>query len=624
MRRGIVTAFVAGLVALSGWGAGLPAPYAETPGVKAYPGADVLVLSDARTVTLAADGRVTQTVVRVEKILTFQGMDLAGDPKVSFNSQTQELRDYRLRTLTADGEVREARANSFNEMTPYELERAPAYTAWREMVMTKVGLDVGCVVESQWTVADKTPWRRFYDGDFLFAEPPPSLERTVAVTVPGGTALHYAFFNGTAEPVVRADGTGTTYTWRLRDGAALPVGRAREEELWAAPRLLVTTCPDWATANKVFGPLVDAAVAAGSPKIAQKADALVKGAVTEFQKALALQRYVAEAINTVEWPLSDFGYAPRTAAQVFDSGYGHALDKAVLLCAMLQRVGIWAAPAACRPAPQGLPDPGAVPCMAQMSRIIVHSKVDGATLWFDPVAPLAESSQRNFRDFKGLPLTAGFGELHTMPALEAPDRLLADLRATLASNFSYEGEGTLELDGAYSPFYGWQGSAEALKSGVEEYLGGILPGAELTAHSVALLSPARTRVALKFKGQIPEEPKGPRLLKTGLPAGSLLARLPQMHRSVRELPLLLGWPGEETVTLALALPKNLFPTYLPEEIQVTGEAGSGSQRWTTADGALRMSLEIRIPSRVIGPKTYPALRELWGRLTAPPARTVLF
>ena len=51
--------------------AGLPPQYANTPTAKDYPKADVLVLSETRSFTLAPDGRVTEKVRRVEKILTY-------------------------------------------------------------------------------------------------------------------------------------------------------------------------------------------------------------------------------------------------------------------------------------------------------------------------------------------------------------------------------------------------------------------------------------------------------------------------------------------------------------------------------------------------------------------------
>src|SRR5574340_952722 len=91
--------------------AGLPPQYANTPTAKDYPKADVLVLSESRTFTLAPDGRVTEKVRKVEKMLTYQGMDEAGDPHVAFNKENQELVISLCRTYTPEGRVADAKPN---------------------------------------------------------------------------------------------------------------------------------------------------------------------------------------------------------------------------------------------------------------------------------------------------------------------------------------------------------------------------------------------------------------------------------------------------------------------------------------------------------------------------------
>jgi len=623
MRR-LATTLVLILAALPLLAAGLPAPYAGTPGPRDYPGTDVLVLSERTDYTVAGDGRVTLAFRRAEKILTYQGMDLVGDPKVAYRKGDQLLSDFGLTTFTPDGRTVEAASNSFTEMTPFELERAPDFTSQRQMVMTKVGLDVGAVAETRYTLADQRPWRRYLNLDLLLTDGFPALERVVTLTVPDGTVLRYAVLNASAEPEVHRESGAVTYTWRFKNRPAVAMGQASHDERRLLPRLVATTCPDWKAANAHYAALADTAARATSAALDKKTDTLLKDCVTPFQKAAALAAWVAGSIPTVEWPLDSFDYSPRGASRVFESGYGNPLDKAVLLCAMLRRAGVEAAPALCAPSPSGFPDPETVPCLAQFDRVIVHADVAGNTLWIDPTAPLAESSQRDFQGFKGLPLLPGIGELHAMTPVGGEDRLLVDLRGTLGDDLSLKGEGTLLLSGSYCPYYKVQGSTEALQEYLTGFLRSVLPGAELTGHSVALLDAQQLKVTLEFKKGPVAAGKGPRSLVFDTPSESALAHLPGLHRLRREVPFLFHRTGQEEVSLDLALPDGLSPRFVPAGFSLSASGTKAVRSVSVEAGHLRVKETLGLSARVLPAAEYGAFRDLYGRWSATAERTVLF
>ena len=608
---------------LSASAAGLPSQYAGSPTAKEYPQADVLVLSETRAFTLLPDGRVTESAKRVEKVLTYQGMDEIGDPKIAFNKENQDLVISRCRTYTTEGAIVDAKPNSYNEMTPYELEKAPAYTSWRQMVVTKVGLDVNAVVEFEYTIADKKPWRRYLDGVEVLRDANPALAREVSVTVPAGTELKWKLLNAVANPTTRTDAGQTTTTWAIKNVPSVNLSATSGPEWAFLPALLFTTCPDWAHQASSVGALVEKAVGTASPGLDKKAGDLLAGLVDPFEKAVKLQNYVAEDINNVEWPLRRFDFVPRAAGQVYDSGYGNALDKAVLLCALLNKAGIEAAIAAGRKVPEGLEDPTTLPCLSQMTGVVVHATVGKAALWLDPTKPLADSSQRNFQGFKGLPLLGGYGEIHTMPAIDAADAMAVSLQVTLAADLAFEGKGTVSLGGEYSPYLKVQGSKDAQKALLQGFLAGVLPGATLGEFSVIRLDPATAVFEVAFKASAP--PKGTvKALKTGLPEGSLLKGFHGSFLQQRDLPLVLGQAGTEKITIKFTHAEGMKPAYLPKAIAEQGAAGSLKQVWSAADGAFTLSLEAAIPKAVIAVKDYPAFKALEGTANAQAARTVIF
>ncbi|MDQ8203321.1 DUF3857 domain-containing protein [Pelagicoccus sp. SDUM812003] len=79
-----------------------------------------------------------------------------------------------------------------------------------------------------------------------------------------------------------------------------------------------------------------------SPEIVAKARALTEGLQTDWERIKAIGRY-AQGVNYEHVALelgNGGGYTPRSAQEVFRSGYGDCKDKSTLLRSLLQAVGI--------------------------------------------------------------------------------------------------------------------------------------------------------------------------------------------------------------------------------------------------------------------------------------------
>ncbi len=603
------------------FGAQLPPEYAGTPTASDYPLADLLVLDESHNWTLMDDGGVEYRKRTVEKLLTFHGLDEVGDPHVAFNSATQELKILKSRTFTQEGLTVDSKDNAFNEMTPFALEKAPDYADWRQMVITRVGLDVGAVIEGEYTITDTTPWRRFLDGVEVFQNGYPALRRSVSVTVPEGMDIQYKLFNGNAEPEVKTEGGATTYTWVLTDIPGLHMAGDDAEGLYL-PTLVFTTAPNWAHQASTVGNKVAEAIDDVSPELQKKVDALLKGKPSEYDKAAALHKYINEAVNTIEWPVSDFDYAPRGAAVIFNSGYGHALDKAVLLSAMLKVAGITAPVAATKLALPGAVDPAAVPSLYQMDGFLLHTKVGDDVLWLDPTATLKAKSQRDFQGIKGLPLIPGMGELHIMDPVGGANASTVTLKVEVADDLSLKGGGTIDLSGNYSPYYALRGCSKAQKKAAQKIMKGLLPGIEVGDISVVRMDPANVTLYVMFEAKAPCSKKVPKTLTVGTPENSLLAGT-HAHQS-RALPLDLHTNGVEKVTVTFELPEDVRPNYVPKGITLSGTGASLTRTWTLEDGALTFNSEATIPNRIVQPADYPTFRELTGTAASKAATTLIF
>lgn len=599
--------------------AALPPEYAGSPAQKDFPKADVVVLSDVRTFTLQPDGRVETKVRRVEKVLNHEGVDLVGDPKVAFNSKTQELKFSRSRTWTPAGVAVDTKANGFTEMTPFALEKAPAYTDIRQMVVTRVGIEVNSVIEMEYTLNDRTAWRRFLDGSVPVREESPVLLRQVAVAVPEGKPLNWAVRGATGEPArTKAEGK-EVYTWTWKDLPALSEADTTDEERSHAPALLFTTAPDWPAQVGSLLPLVDGSTASVSPEMTQKVSALVEGAAGDTVKVQRLHDYVAASFRTVEWPLGDFDWKPRAASEVFDSGYGHALDKGVLLAALLKGAGLKAVVGL-----GGGPAEPKAPCLSVFDRIAVRVETDGDASALDPTGKLAERSQKDFVGMAVLPLQPGIREPHDIPRVGTRDFLDLAVEAKAAEDLSLDGTAVFTLEGWYSPFYAAREGDETLKGSVNGILSSLLPGAESTSVSVLLMEPGRCSFKVAFKAK-PPKPAGPvKILRLGSSDFSALAHVHGWHRSDRDLPCLLPCPADERVTLKITLSEKVQPKGLPRDVRVENGVGKALQTASVKDGLLTVTRTLSIPNRTVPAASWGDLRALANTLAADPARLVIF
>lgn len=602
--------------------AGLPPQYSATPTAKDFPAADVLVLSEKVSFTLHPDGRVEKSVSIREKILTYQGMDDAGDPAVAFHKDLQDLSITRCRTYTTEGLTVDAKPNSYNERTPFALEKAPVYAGWREMVITKVGLDLDAVVELDYSLADRKPWRRFFEGAVVLQNDRPALVREVSVTVPEGMGLHARLFGADAAPAVsRASGSETT-TWTLKNVPAVPPSELHHGADGFLPTLVFSTCPDWGHHNSILSGIVVRAAAASSPALDAKTDELTKGIAGAWDKALKIHAFAAESINDVRWPLPAFDDVPRPAAETYDSGYGHSLDKAVLLVAMLRRAGLQAAIALGASYPSGALDPSAVPSLALLDTPIVRVEMGDRPLWLDPTAPLSEHSQRDRAGLKGLPLVAGIGELHTLD-YPGPDEISADFEVKVAKDFSLSGSVTLVLSGRYCPFYAVQGSTEEQKNHVGSLVSSLFPGAKVTSLDVVRMEPSQAVWKVSFEAGAPSA-SGAKALALGVPKSSLLAGFANSHASRRTLPVVLAHAGREHVTVDFALPEGLKPLYVPPQTLVQNGAGTFERNFQGSEKGLTFDWKVDIPSAVVAPQAYGDLKALFAAAQNAGGRTVVW
>lgn len=272
-----------------------------------------------------------------KKILDYRGKKRGSELKIHYNPAWEEASIVSASVTAPDGSRKEIAKEEMNMMDAPWSGSAPRYPSGKILVASLPGVEVGSVIETE--IIHKAKDRPFVSGCEFFRDTNPIVKRTVTYSYPEGLAVKMAKRNwsGVSEKITKADGR-VTIEWTVEGQPSI----AEEPNLpprWVyAPSVLVST-GDWKDYGAELGALLDKA-SKDQPQAIKRAGQLAVGLKPrEFVKAV--RDYAAKNVRNAgpvfhELPLSAVTPADRTLAD----GYGNALDRAVVLAALLRAGGL--------------------------------------------------------------------------------------------------------------------------------------------------------------------------------------------------------------------------------------------------------------------------------------------
>jgi hypothetical protein len=279
--------------------------------------------------------------------------------------------------------------------------------------------------------------------DWRFQDTVPVRQASYSLKLPGGWGYKAAWLNHSEQSPTNAG--ANQWLWTLNDIAAVRVEPSMPPLIGMEGNMYVTLIPPagakrslqtWSDMGGWYSDLARGR-SDPSPQLKQKVAELTASASNLLEKIRALATFVQQDIRYVGIELGIGGYQPHAATEVLNHEYGDCKDKATLLGAMLEQIGIASYPViinAQRGAVQASTPPTlyafnhmilalALPADVQDPRlqpIYAHANL-GNLLFFDPtneVIPfgaLSGSLQGNY----GLLVGPQGGELVRLPVLAA-------------------------------------------------------------------------------------------------------------------------------------------------------------------------------------------------------------
>lgn len=596
-------------------------PYLNTPTSKEYPNADVLVLKEKLSFVLKANNELTKKVEKVEKVLTYQAFDLIGDPHISYDKENQNLEFKKLRTYQIEGKVVDAKQNSFNEMTPFELERCPDYTNIRQVVATKVGLDINSVVETEYEIKDLKPFKRFLDESLLISNPFPTLEKEIEIVVPSNVDLHYLLLNSDEKFSIRQDGNNKIYSLTFKNLQPIYYSECSQGEQYLTPFLIFTTAPDWAHQATILNALIKKSLSSQSKTIEEKVKEITSNIPSLKDKARAIDDFVVTKFTTANWDLSDFDFTPRAVNRIYETGYGNCIDKALLLSKMLDFLGLKSTIYLCTQKPieaTNLP-----PSLSIFDSAIVSTNVDGETFLFNPLMGLDEFAQKYFADKVALKIDDGTSSLMKFPQLSKANLLTCTIALTPQEEISaLKGVAAVSLSGSYANYEGFlKGGADAKANSL---LKSILPQVKDVKVKIGKLESENIDYTAEFSIDVKdpaEKKKIDGILLTSLPDISLINENDLYSKEEREMPKILQSTGKEIYQITFEDPQGYKIFNDIKEINFNGGL-SLSQKFLLDGKKKTITLEVKALKNMISQGEYKELRKATSLLLSEGYRNI--
>jgi hypothetical protein len=576
---------------------------------------DAVILYDGREIEVHVDGSLRTTFHQIVWISTELGIEEYADLRVPYNTETTSLEVRVLRTWR-DGRwwphESVVSPTAVVETTPSALGRADDYLAIREMVLLHDGVEIPCIMETVYTTTESRPDGAGADGLWVFRRDDPAIVVRYSVSVPSGERLEHTTGNGAPEPVYSVESGRDTFTWEMSDVARLPRPHITDAAA-VAPYVVWSTWKDWNELGDAVLGNFDAA-AELTDVIRDTMSALVEHKPYLPEKAQAVVDYVDETTRAIRYDERFWKFTPRQASRTWETAYGHRLDRAVLALALFEEVGCDVNPVY---RSRGFGEIAAdVPSLSRFDGLALRVTGDGLNAYYDPVSGHLTNGGSSLAG-----RTVWVPGEWTVPALgigDLGDGNRLELVISLESGDADEwvGEGFFRASGLLSPhdrIIGLSGEAADFFGGVVD---GVLPGAEITEHNVAVLTKEEVVAGFALTMTSPEpDDEGRTWFEIGDPAGGVIDLLPgdvHTYSSRRESPVFLPSVISQRVTFRIKVGE-LESVRLPEPAAVSRPCGEFILNVEEDGEWITVTRELSLTQVTIPPDMW---RELRGVLLA--------
>jgi transglutaminase-like putative cysteine protease len=605
-----------------------------------YPGANVVVVFDSTFSNVQESGLTYVNMHRLYKVMTPAGALQLSVVKIDYDPLSAYV-DIKKVVVYKGGE---AWGHGGMEVTSPVLDYpAPAraiYWGAREKMIEVGRLEPGDAVEvwlfrKGFTYAlldgeeqgddDKyiPPMKgQFYDIVPFYSDDP-IVEKVYRAALPADKVLQYQFYNGEVSSSAVRQGDLMIYTFSKKDIKPLKREPGMVDLSDVAPKLLLSTSPDWYAKSKWFYQVnEDFGSFDWTPEIKAKVDEILKDAKSEMDSVSLLTHWVADEVRYSGISMGcGEGYTVHKGEMTFADRCGVCKDKAGMLVTMLRAAGFQSY-AAMTMAGSRI---DYIPADQFNHSVTVVKLKDGQYHLLDPtwvpfIRELWSSAEQQQNFLRGLPEGS---DLDVTP-ISPPENHYIHIfgTSTLSADGTLEGELTIRAEGQSDGairrmFTGYY--KDQWEHGLEMELKRVNPAAEMISADYGdpykyLEGPIK--IVLKFRVPGFGLVNGDEMIVKSFIASGFLRRAignlsMDTHAESRVYPFRDRCSRQVNLTESITLPARYEIVYKPEAETFSDGTASyeGSYEMSLEGNILRMSQLANYDKRIYEAQEWPSFRK---------------
>jgi cellulose synthase operon protein C len=623
------------------------------------PGAedDAVVLSDLKVTRVLPSGMASSAYQLVVKVVNTRGADAFRRHTISWAPDRQEVKVDRARILKPDGTV----VDSHDESEGSASE--PWYRLYYDTLAKTLSfpaLAPGDVLELAWRVDDTAGENLLSDyfGDLTFVdETTRKLAFDYVLLVPEAREIHANRQDGVAHARRALPGGVVEHRFTSRDVPRIAPEPRMPGWSEVARYVHVSTYASWDQVNRFYWGLVRDAIRP-TADVRAEAERLARAALDaravpapRFAKAQgpaadaapiapppggwdpetkrllvrAVYGFVVSQTRYVGLEFGIHGFKPYRVDQILARRFGDCKDKASLMHALLEALGIDSRLVLLRMRRLGrLPEAPA--SLAVFNHAILY--VPELDLWLDGTAAYSGSGDLPAEDRGATVLVvnpSGPPRFARIPeATPDENRIESRHEIALRPDGAADVKGGWRVAGVEAPTYRRSYLAEGERSSqLEATFSRAFPGVRVEAVQVSDPTRIEEALAVQFALEVPRyaQPDGDGLRFTPFGAARGYAEA-WGALSARKHPLDLGSPSRNVFEYRVSLPAGWRVAEVPEPVSLETPFGAFQIRYRQDGGALVGEGQVTLAGGVVAPADYPAFRGLVSAIDRAFARRV--
>jgi hypothetical protein len=285
------------------------------------------------------DGSGRRTHRTVVHVLQQSAVNASAERRFSWQPSRQDLVLDWVRVLRPDGTVISNAPSTDQTGDATASMQNPIYVDSRTRRISLAGVAANTIVDVQYTVVDKSPWRA---GDFLiawqFSPPGPMRVSQLRVSVPGDFSPRIDESNLTMRRSEREEAGRKVYEWRVEQPPIVRPEPFASDSNDVRMSVTVSAPHSWNAVTTWYHNLAKDSYTLDAVS-ATRADSVVRGATSRTDTLRRLHKWIAQDLRYVSVSLGLGGFQPRSPLEVLNTGYGDCKDKTTLFVAAARRWG---------------------------------------------------------------------------------------------------------------------------------------------------------------------------------------------------------------------------------------------------------------------------------------------